>query len=201
MAPETAAANPTLVILAGPNGAGKTTLAPFLLRDAAGVREYVNADEIAKGLGGFSTETTAFAAGRLMLARMRELAAARQTFAFETTLATRSYARWLSDRKREGYVVGLVFLSLPSPDMAVERVRRRVGEGGHDVPEAIIRRRFVRGLVNLMNEYVALADKWWIYDGLDRVPRLVARRLPDENASIIDTEYWGMLKGLVTHGR
>ncbi|MCZ7634187.1 hypothetical protein FBT69_09915 [Synechococcales cyanobacterium CNB] len=165
---------PSVVILAGPNGAGKTTAAPFVLRDALGVDEFVNADDIARGLSGFAPERSAVAAGRIMLARMRELAGVRATFAFETTLATRSYAPWLSRMRQTGYRATLVFLSLPSADAAVERVRGRVAEGGHDVPEPVVRRRYARGLRNLWNLYLPLADDWSVYDNAGRTPDLMA---------------------------
>lgn len=165
---------PSVVILAGPNGAGKTTAAPFVLRDALGVDEFVNADDIARGLSGFAPERSAVAAGRIMLARMRELAGVRATFAFETTLATRSYAPWLSRMRQTGYRATLVFLSLPSADAAVERVRGRVAEGGHDVPEPVVRRRYARGLRNLWNLYLPLVDDWSVYDNAGRTPDLMA---------------------------
>ncbi len=165
---------PSVVILAGPNGAGKTTAAPFVLRDALGVEEFVNADDVARGLSGFAPERAAVAAGRIMLARMRALTSARATFAFETTMATRSYAPWLSRLRQTGYRVTLIFLYLPSPDMAFERVRGRVAEGGHDVPEPVVRRRYARGLRNLWNLYLPLADDWSVYDNAGRTPDLMA---------------------------
>ncbi|MCW5775146.1 MAG: AAA family ATPase [Phycisphaeraceae bacterium] len=165
---------PSVVILAGPNGAGKTTAAPFVLRDALGVDEFVNADDIARGLSGFAPERSAVAAGRIMLARMGELAGVRATFAFETTLATRSYAPWLARLRRAGYRVTLLFLFLPSPELAIERVRGRVAEGGHDVPEAVVRRRYERGLRNLWNLYLPLADDWSVYDNAGSRPDLIA---------------------------
>src|SRR5688572_21351805 len=124
---------PLVVVLAGPNGAGKSTSAGLILRDALAVSEFVNADSIAGGLSAFRPETVALAAGRIMLARMRTLAAARADFAFETTLASRSFAPRLAAMKRDGYEVHLAFLSLPSPDLAVARVAERVAMGGHDV--------------------------------------------------------------------
>jgi predicted ABC-type ATPase len=129
---------PDVVVLAGPNGAGKSTSAPSILRDALGVDEFVNADDIARGLSDFEPERAAMAAGRIMLARLRELAQQRRSLAFETTLASRSFAPWLAELVRTGYQFHLVFLWLPSPDMAVARGAARVREGGHDVPEETI---------------------------------------------------------------
>src|SRR5690606_30613369 len=126
---------PSVVVLAGPNGAGKTTASPFVIRDTLGINEFVNADHIAQGLSGFAPETSAFAAGRIMLERLHELGRLRRTFAFETTLATRSFAPWLEVLRGSGYDFGLVFLALRTPEQAIQRVRLRVSDGGHDVPE------------------------------------------------------------------
>lgn len=156
--------SPQVVIIAGPNGAGKTTLAPSLLRDELGLNEFVNADAIAHGLSAFNPQGASVEAGRIMLGRLRELASARRSFAFETTLATRSYARFLSRLKARGYEFHLVFLWLRSPDLAVERVRQRVRRGGHDVPEHIVRRRYTRVARNLFDLYRPLADSWVVYD-------------------------------------
>jgi predicted ABC-type ATPase len=125
---------PSVVILAGPNGAGKSTVAPALLHGALAVNEFVNADVIASGLSAFDPESAAIAAGRVMLSRIRELASQRVNFAFETTLASRSFAPWLRQLATSGYAVHLVYLWLPSADFAVERVAERVRAGGHNVP-------------------------------------------------------------------
>src|SRR6185436_3008484 len=110
---------PHVIVIAGPNGAGKTTLAPFLLRDALGIMEYVNADPIASGLSGFDPASVAFEAGRVMLRRLHELASQRRTFAFETTLAAKSYARWIETLRHDGYSFQLVFLWLRNPELGV----------------------------------------------------------------------------------
>jgi len=123
-------AKPHVIVVAGPNGAGKSTVAPRLLRDALAVREFVNADTIAAGLSAFRPESVAIAAGRIMLARMRALAAARADFAFETTLASRSFAPWLAGLQQGDYHVHLLFLCLRSPELAVSRVAERVRLGG-----------------------------------------------------------------------
>jgi predicted ABC-type ATPase len=155
---------PNVVVLAGPNGAGKSTSAPSILKDALGVDEFVNADVIARGLSGFEPERAAMAAGRIMLARLRELALQRSSFAFETTLASRSFAAWLAERLLTGYQFHLVFLWLPSPDIAVARVAARVREGGHDVPEETIRRRYEAGLRNFFGLYQPMATTWEFWD-------------------------------------
>lgn len=156
--------HPQLIILAGPNGAGKTTSAPVLLRDTLSVLEYVNADPIAEGLSAFDPSAVAIQAGRVMLGRLHELANQKRTFAFETTLATKFYAKWISELRNNGYRFQLVFLWLRSPDLAVRRVRERVRAGGHAVPEIVIRRRYVAGLQNFWRLYQPLADAWAVYD-------------------------------------
>ena len=125
---------PQVIVIAGPNGAGKSTLAPFLLRDAFGPMQFVNADAIALGLSAFRPETAAFEAGRAMLKRLHDLTRQQESFAFESTLAGRAYAQWLESLRGQGYGFHLIFLSLCSPDLAVQRVRERVRAGGHDVP-------------------------------------------------------------------
>jgi predicted ABC-type ATPase len=129
-----------VVIVAGANGLGKSTSAPPLLRDALEVTEFVNADTIAAGLSAFRPQSVAVAAGRIMLARMRSLAIARENFAFETTLASRSFAPWLRRLREDGYRVHILFLWLRNEELAVRRVAERVRAGGHDVPEDVVRR-------------------------------------------------------------
>ncbi|MCE7961376.1 MAG: Zeta toxin family protein [Acidobacteria bacterium ACB1] len=153
---------PNVVVIAGPNGAGKSTLAPHLLRDKLHILEYVNADTIAQGLSAFAAEAAALEAGRVMLHRLYELARRHEAFSFETTLATRSYAGWLPKLQAEGYYIHLIFLWLNSADLAVERVAERVREGGHDIPEQTIRRRFSRGLENFFELYRPTADSWQV---------------------------------------
>lgn len=156
--------NPQVIVIAGPNGAGKTTLAPFLLRDKLGLLEYVNADPIALGLSGFAPRGVAIEAGRVMLKRLNDLARQRRNFAFETTLAARSYCKWIDELRDTGYAFQLMFVWLRSPDLAVERVRERVRMGGHFVPEEVIRRRHAGGLKNFWRLYQPLADAWSVYD-------------------------------------
>ena len=157
-----AGSRPLVIVIAGPNGAGKSTTAPSLLRDTLQVSEFVNADTIAGGLSAFRPDSVAIAAGRAMLERIRQLAEARAEFAFETTLASRSFAPWLARLKRNGYHVHVLFLWLESADLAVNRVTARVRLGGHDVPEGTVRRRYTRGLRNLFGLYLPLADSWHV---------------------------------------
>ena len=155
---------PQVIIIAGPNGAGQDDACSFLLRDTLGILEYVNADPIALGLSGFHPASVAFEAGRVMLRRLHELTAQRKTFAFESTLAAKSYAGWIQKLRNDGYKFQLLFLWLRSPDLAVQRVRERVRAGGHDVAEQVIRRRYAAGLKNFWQIYQALADSWSVYD-------------------------------------
>jgi len=182
---------PQVIIIAGPNGAGKTTLAPFLLRDALNVREYVNADPIALGLSGFDPSSVAFAAGRVMLNRLHDLAEQKTTFAFESTLAARSYVEWISRLRREGYTFQLMFLWLQSPELAVQRVLGRVRSGGHDVPEDVIRRRYEAGLKNFWALYQPLADAWSVYDNSVSVdPLSIASGTIIRGTTILEQNAW-----------
>src|SRR5262245_38172329 len=149
---------PHVILLAGANGAGKSTVAPRLLRGVLRVREFVNADTIASGLSGFSPESAAFQAGRLMLTRLSELSKRRANFAFESTLSARSFAPWLKGLKAKGYRVRIIFLFLPDLKLAMERVRQRVRSGGHDIPVTVIRRRYYAGIKNFLDLYMPLAD-------------------------------------------
>ena len=162
-----------ILIIAGPNGAGKTTFATEFLPNEAGCPEFVNADLIAAGLSPFQPDQVAFAAGRLMLARIRDLAAAGTSFAMETTLASRAYLRLIPQWQHCGYRVKLCFLKLPDSEFAIRRVARRVRHGGHHVPSTTIRRRFDRGWENLRHGYLALVDEWSICDGSMNPPRLL----------------------------
>jgi predicted ABC-type ATPase len=168
--------SPNVYVIAGPNGAGKTTFATDFLPQFVGCREFVNADLIAAGLSPFTPETQAMRAGRLLLIRIKELAEARQDFAFETTLAGRSYIRLISGLRQSGYNVILFFLWLPSAEMAMARVASRVRKGGHDVPEPTIRRRFQAGLRNFFRLYAPLVNSWYRLDGSHLPPSLIADR-------------------------
>ncbi len=188
-------ARPSLVVLAGPNGAGKSTLAPRLLKGALGVSEFVDADVIARGISGFDPERAAFAAGRVMLARLRALAERRVSFGFETTLASRSFSPWIARLKRAGYEVHLVFLALPAAEVAVRRVAERVRMGGHSVPEATVRRRYRAGLQNFFGLYRVLTTSWRVYDNSGAAaPRLVAAGRADVVTRITDRKAWERLQ-------
>src|SRR5688572_1808271 len=183
--------SPLVVVVAGPNGAGKSTTAPRLMQGALAVAEFVNADAIALGLSAFRPESVAVAAGRVMLARMRELARARADFAFETTLASRSFAPWLAHLRASGYRAHLVFLSLPNSDLAMARVAERARLGGHHVPEAVVRRRFAAGLRNFFTLYREVVDSWRMFDNSSvDGPRLLASGRTGQPAAIEDAQGW-----------
>jgi predicted ABC-type ATPase len=188
---------PHVVLIAGPNGAGKSTSAPMLLH-TLGVTEFVNADVLAAGLSAFDPESVALEAGRLMLHRLRELAEARANFAFETTLASRSFAPWLAGLVRGGYAFHLFFLWLPRAEESVLRVRERVARGGHNVPEDTIRRRYQRGLANFFNLYQPLATKWRFYDNSHPAgPRPIANGVSRDIESVADRAVWSKIVGTI----
>lgn len=162
-----------VIIIAGPNGAGKTTFAREFLPHEAACPVFVNADLIAAGLSPFDVEAAAFQAGRLMLSELKRHFQARQSFAFETTLAGRGYLHHIARWRAAGYRVELIFLRLNTADEAVARVEQRVRQGGHTIPEAVIRRRFVAGLENFHHHYAFAVDAWVLYDNAGEKPALL----------------------------
>jgi predicted ABC-type ATPase len=161
------------MILAGPNGSGKTTFAREFLPAEGNCPTFLNADLIAAGLSPFRPESMAVEASRLMLEHVRRTVAKHESFTVETTLAGRSYLRMIREWQQVGYRVELIFLQLPSPELAVERVRQRVLQGGHNIPELDIRRRFERGLANLSKYYRAAVDLWQAFDTRHWPPTLI----------------------------
>ena len=186
---------PNLVVIAGPNGAGKSTAAPLLIGKRLGIAEFVNADVIAAGLSAFSPESVAIEAGRIMLRRLDDLAASGANFAFETTLASRSFAPWIARLRAErGYRFHLFYLWLQDPEHNVRRVAERVRLGGHSVPADVIRRRHARGLGNFLSLYRPIADSWAVYDNAPQVARLIASRELGGVETIHDPELWTMME-------
>ena len=180
---------PKLYIIAGCNGAGKTTASYTVLPEMLGCKEFVNADEIAKGLSPFNPESVAIEAGRLMLQRMDDLLSEGSDFAFETTLSTRSYVKFIERAQAEGYFVTLIYFWLPTPEQAIERVATRVREGGHNIPSDVIRRRYANGIKNLTALYIPLCNYWAIYDNssADEQIRIIALGGKDITTHIEDT--------------
>lgn len=165
--------DPKVIIIAGPNGAGKTTFAREFLPNEAACPVFVNADLIAAGLAPFAPETAALQAGRLMLVELERHFLLKQSFAFETTLSGRAYARAIRRWQAEGYKVELIFLKLHDAEEAIARVEQRVLQGGHHIPDEVVRRRFEQGLKNLVEIYQPLVNAWAVYDNSGEAPQLI----------------------------
>lgn len=186
---------PYVVILAGPNGAGKSTSAPVVIDELMAVGAFVNADVIARGLSAFDVEGVAFQAGRIMLERLEELAAQRADSAFETTLASRTFAPFLRKLRDAGYYVQLVYVWLNSAELCIERVRGRARAGGHFVEEEIVRRRYERSLRNFFSLYQPLADEWRVYDTSDPSGSRVVAAGRGATATVVhEQETWGEMQ-------
>ncbi|MFS2187703.1 zeta toxin family protein [Mucilaginibacter sp. Mucisp84] len=181
---------PNLYIIAGGNGAGKTTASYTVLPELLNCNEFVNADNIAVGLSPFNPESVAFEAGRIMLQRIDELLNRGVDFAFETTLSTRSYVSLVKRAQQKGYEVTLLFFWLSSPEMAMERVAKRVSKGGHNIPADVIERRYYRGIRNLVSLYIPLCDKWLIANNTDLGPVFVAQSADELKTNIITPDIW-----------
>lgn len=166
---------PRLYIISGCNGAGKTTASYTVLPEMLNCKEFVNADEIARGLSPFNPESVAIEAGRLMLGRMHELLGTGVDFAFETTLASRSYSSFIKRAQTKGYYVSLVYFWLESPELAIDRVRMRVAAGGHHIQEEVIRRRYRSGIKNLFSLYTPVCDYWIMLDNSRPPFRIIAK--------------------------
>lgn len=185
--------NKNLYIIAGCNGAGKTTASFTILPEILYCKEFVNADEIAKGLSPFQPEKVSIEAGRIMLKRINELLKENESFAFETTLSTKSYKSKIIKAKEKGYRVTLLFFWLQSVDLAKERVRIRVSEGGHDIDPEVIGRRYVRGIKNLFDIYLPIVDGVLVFDNSEGRHELVADKHIDNFLNIINKEKFNLL--------
>lgn len=184
---------PNLFIIAGPNGAGKTTASYTVLPEMLDCKEFVNADEIARGLSPFQFDKAAIEAGRLMLNRINDLIRQQSDFAFETTLSTRSYVNTILKAKESGYFVTLVYFWLSSPELAIERVRTRVNEGGHNIAEEIIRRRYRNGAKNLIQLYLPVSDYWLIIDNSESPFKLISEGFLNNDKQINDYTIWNQI--------
>ncbi len=176
----------TLYIISGCNGAGKTTASFTILPDLLGCKEFINADEIAKGLSPFQPEKVAFEAGRIMLKRLDELIELGETFAFETTLASKIYQKKIEEAKPKGFKITLLFFWLSSVELAKERVKTRVKEGGHNIEAEVIERRYKNGIKNLFDLYLPIVDETYIYDNSEGNAKLLATKLKGTDLSILN---------------
>jgi predicted ABC-type ATPase len=185
-----------IFILGGPNGAGKTTAAEVLLPQKLRIHAFLNADEIARGISPHNVEAVAFEAGRLLIEKMRTLVREGQSFAFETTCSGKSYIRLLKECQADGWRISLIYLWVPSPEYSIARVARRVSQGGHHIPEDVIRRRYLAGLWNMRHLYLPLAYDAFVYDNRDRALRLIARRAAGSPLIVLDEEVWSRIEEL-----
>jgi len=185
---------PIFVILGGPNGAGKTTGALSILPLELRIVHFVNADLIARGLSPLEPALADFDAGRMMLERMWELRNRQESFAIETTLASKSLVPFLRESKNVGYETRLIFVALDNPETAIRRVAIRVAKGGHDIPEETIRRRFYRGLRNFFNMYCEEVDHWTLLDNSGDNWRIIATKNEQVGQQIFDADIWHNLE-------
>ena len=186
-----------IYIISGPNGAGKTTASYTVLPKILQCKEFVNADEIARGLSPFNPESVAIEAGRLMLKRISELLQRNESFSIETTLSTRSYFRLVEKAHSQGYDVTLLFFWLKSPQQAIERVAERVAKGGHDIPKDIIVRRYWEGLDNLFKIYMPIVDTWILVNNSETPRSVVATGGKDQKTIIKDNKHFKTIEEYV----
>jgi predicted ABC-type ATPase len=186
---------PNVFVIGGCNGAGKTTASLTVLPSVLNCREFVNADAIAAGLSPLNPDAVAITAGRMMLERLRFLRDSGVEFAFETTLATRSYVPFLRECKSRGYRVNLLYFWLRSPALAVQRVALRVASGGHSIPEETIRRRYDRGRQNLIELYLPMADQWAVFDNSIGQSRAIAEAADGQMPIVYDAVVWNIIRG------
>ena len=183
-----------LYIIAGCNGAGKTTASFTILPEILNCKEFVNADEIAKGLSPFQPEKVSIEAGRIMLERINDLLNSQENFAFETTLATKSYRSKIFLAREKGYNVTLLFFWLRNVDLAIERVRTRVTEGGHHIETEVIRRRYKNGIKNLFEIYLSIADEIMIFDNSEGKHDLIAEKTIESEIEVLNKVKFNQLK-------
>jgi len=189
-----------LYIIAGCNGAGKTTASFTILPEILDCKEFVNADEIAKGLSPFQPEKVSFESGRIMLRRINELLESNENFAFETTLATKSYKSKVVEAKNKNYNVTLLFFWLQNVDLAIERVKIRVLEGGHNIELDVIKRRYLNGIKNLFEIYLPVVDEAMIFDNSEGKHDLLAEKTLDSEIDILNQEKFDKLKNYYNEG-
>lgn len=181
---------PKLFIIAGCNGAGKTTASFTMLPEILNIKEFVNADEIARGLSPFQPETVSIEAGKIMLRRLQELIFKGEDFAFETTLSTRSFIELITKAKENAYTITLIFYYLDTVELAIERVKKRVSEGGHNIPTETIIRRYHSGLKNFFYLYKDKVDFWILMDNSLAQPEFIAENNRSESLNIANKKRW-----------
>lgn len=186
-----------LYIICGPNGAGKTTASYSVLPKILLCKEFVNADEIARGLSPFNPESVAIEAGRLMLSRIKDLLSKNESFSIETTLATRSYFRLIEKAHQQGYEVTLIFFWLKSPEQAIERVAERVSKGGHNIPKDIIVRRYYEGIDNFFGIYMPIVDTWILVNNSDTPRSVIATGGKDQETAVRNSVLFKTVKEYV----
>ena len=186
--------NKNLYVIAGCNGAGKTTASFIILPEILDCKEFVNADEIAKGLQPFQPDKVAVEAGRIMISRINNLLEDELSFAFETTLATKSYKNKILLARNKGYTVTLLFFWLQTIDLAKERVATRVLEGGHNIPKDVIERRYINGIKNLFSIYIPLVDELMIFDNSQMKSELIASKSTMSSLIVLNEQKFNFLK-------
>jgi predicted ABC-type ATPase len=186
--------NKNIYIIAGCNGAGKTSASFTILPEIIECREFVNADEIAKGISPFQPEKVAVEAGRIMLKRVNELLASNESFAFETTLSSRTYKSKIEEAKKQGYTATLIFLWLKSIDLAKQRVETRVADGGHNIKPDVIERSYIRGIKNLFDIYMPVVHGAFIFDNSLGIPEIIAQKTLEFELEVIDASKYAQLR-------
>jgi predicted ABC-type ATPase len=181
---------PNLYIIAGCNGAGKTTASYTLLPEMLNCKEFVNADEIARGLSPFQPDKAGIDAGKIMLTRIKELIKSQLDFSFETTLSARHFVNLIKDAQQQGYFVTLVFFWLNSVELAIERVKMRVSDGGHDIPEDTIKKRYKSGIANLIKMYIPVCDYWMVLNNSVTPFQLISEGLQNNKIEIKEKVIW-----------
>lgn len=190
---------PNLYVISGCNGAGKTTASFTVLPEMLDCDEFINADEIAKGLSPFNPDRAAIEAGRLMLKKIDTYIKNKKDFAFETTLSTKSYRNTIEIAQKAGYKVTLLYFWLDSVDLAIERVKTRVSEGGHNIPEPVIKRRYYAGIRNLFEIYIPISDYWLLMDNSNVDSEILAEGYKNNELDIKNNSKFEIVKGLGKH--
>lgn len=187
---------PNLYIISGSNGSGKTTASHTILPEMLKCEEFINADEIARDLSPFNPEKVAIEAGRIMLSKIARMINGQEDFAFETTLSTKSYVNTIQKAKENGFYITLIFFWLDSEELAIERVHTRVKEGGHNIPENIIKRRYISGIRNLFKLYLPICDYWIMFNNSTPIIKLIAEGNYENVLKIINNSIFSKMKNI-----